>query len=73
MNESSPPSMRRSHEAADQFKVSPRATAIDNLNKVAAMGRIQSFDRLSKDGGDEKIDVRRPSTRDVDRAGQKYR
>jgi hypothetical protein len=44
------------NEASDQFKNQvARATAIDNLKQVSAMGRIQSFDRLSmKLEGDEK-------------------
>ena len=36
------------NEASDQFKNQvARATALDNLKQVAAMGRIESFDRLS--------------------------
>jgi PBP1b-binding outer membrane lipoprotein LpoB len=44
------------NEASDQFKTEvARATAIDNLKQVSAMGRIQSFNRLSmKLEGDEK-------------------
>ena len=36
------------NEASEQFKSEvARATALDNLKQVAAMGRIESFDRLS--------------------------
>lgn len=44
------------NEASEDFKKNvARATAIDNMKQIAAMGRIQSFDRLtSRIEGDEK-------------------
>ena len=50
------------NEASEQFKDKvARATAMDNLKQVAAMGRIQSFDRLSmKVEGDEKNRIASP-------------
>ena len=36
------------NEASEEFKKNvARATAIDNLKQITAMGRIQSFDRLT--------------------------
>lgn len=50
------------NEASEQFKSQvARATAMDNLKQVAAMGRIESFNRLSmRLEGDEKNRVASP-------------
>jgi hypothetical protein len=44
------------NEASEDFKNNvARATAIDNMKQIAAMGRIQSFDRLTfRIEGEEK-------------------
>ncbi|HEX5736530.1 MAG TPA: hypothetical protein VF131_27105 [Blastocatellia bacterium] len=44
------------NEASGEFKKNvARATAVDNMKEIAAMGRIQSFDRLTlKIEGEEK-------------------
>jgi hypothetical protein len=50
------------NEASEQFKKQvARATAMDNLKQVAAMGRIQNYNRLSmRLEGDEKNRVASP-------------
>ena len=50
------------NEASEQFKKQvARSTALDNLKQVAALGRIESFDRLSmKLEGDEKNRIASP-------------
>lgn len=44
------------NEASEEFKKNvARATAVDNMKQIAAIGRIQSFDRLTfKIEGEEK-------------------
>ena len=43
------------NEASEEFKKNvARATAIDNMKQIAAMGRIQSFDRLTFQTGRRK-------------------
>lgn len=44
------------NEASEEFKNNvARATAVDNMKQIAAIGRIQSFDRLTfKIEGEEK-------------------
>jgi hypothetical protein len=50
------------NDASEQFKDQvARATAMDNLKQVSAMGRIESFDRLSmKVEGEAKNRVASP-------------
>jgi hypothetical protein len=49
-------------EASEDFKKNvARATAIDSMKEIAAMGRIQSFDRLTfKIEGEEKNRIASP-------------